>query len=143
MPRGEEGFDVCGISTMVACMRADSLSDILLNRRNKVIQTQAIESEIRSLETAGQRRHIERLRSLDLLSGNLVGPKSVCFEGLSDAVGGEIGVLPAVGAVAGLLAPVAIPGGCAVVGLGGVVVAFAVAADEEELVSGVGGCSAV
>lgn len=63
-----------------------------------------------------------------------MGPESIGLEGLSDTVGSEIGVLPAVCAVTGLLAPVAVPCGCAVVGLGGVVVAFAVTADEEELV---------
>jgi len=72
-----------------------------------------------------------------------VRPKSVGFEGLSDSVGGEIGVLPAVGAVAGLLAPVAVPGRSSVVGLSCVVVAFAVAADEEEFVGSVGGGIAV
>lgn len=63
-----------------------------------------------------------------------MGPEGVGFEGLSNAVGSEIGVLPAVGTVASLLAPVAVPGGCAVVGLGCVVVAFAVAANEEEFI---------
>jgi hypothetical protein len=60
-----------------------------------------------------------------------VGPECVGLEGLRDAIGSEISVFPAVCAVAGLLAPVAVPGWSAVVGLSGVVVAFAVAADEE------------
>ena len=70
-------------------------------------------------------------------------PKSVGFEGLGNAVGGEISVLPAVCAIADLLTPVAVPGGSAVVGLGCVVVAFAVAADEKEFVGSVGGGIAV
>lgn len=143
MPGWEEGFDVCCISTVIASVRADAFSDVLFDRRNKVVQTQAIESEVCSLEAAGQGGHVERLGGLNLLSGNLVGPESVGFEGLSNAVGREVGVLPAVGAVAGLLAPVTVPGGCAVVSLSSVVVAFAVTSNEKEFVGSVSGGIAV
>jgi len=55
VPGWEEGFDVCGVSTVIAGMRADALSDVFLDRRHKVVQAQAIESKVCSLEAASQR----------------------------------------------------------------------------------------
>jgi hypothetical protein len=78
---------------------------------------------------------------LNLLNGDLAGPECVGFDGLSDAVRSEVSILPAVGAVASLLTPVAVPGCIAVVGLSGVMIAFAMAADEEEFVCNV--CSGI
>ena len=59
-----------------------------------------------------------------------MAPEGIGFEGLSDAVGSEVGIFPAIGRIAGLLTPVAVPSGSSIVGLCGVVVAFSVTTDE-------------
>jgi hypothetical protein len=125
---------VSEIPTVITGMRANTLSNQFLDLRDKVIQTQSAECQVCSLQASSEGRHVKSLWRLDFLSGDLVGPECVGFEGLRDAIGSEISVFPAVCAVAGLLAPVAVPGWSAVVGLSCVVVAFAVAADEEEFV---------
>lgn len=132
--------DVFPITAAVARMPADALPEQLLHRRDERVrmrEREASEGEVGSHETAAQRAGVVALRGGDFLILDLSCPEGVDGLGLRDAGGGEVRVRPGDGGVAVQERVVAVPGWGAEVAFRGVVEAFAVAAEVEELVLGV------
>jgi hypothetical protein len=136
IPR-EAVVDVRAVAPAVARVAADALAEQLLHERDERAvprQRQLREGDVGRLQTAREGRRVVRLRERDLLQRDARGPEVGGDLRLRDPGGVEVRVGPDDGAVAVLLGPVAVPGGRAVVRLGSVVVALAVAAHEQHFV---------
>ena len=127
-------------------MLADALAEELLDEGAKRLvrgQRHAREGGVGRLQAASEGGDVEAVWGADFLRGDLVAPEGLGGLRLRDARGGQVRVGPESRAIAIEERPVAVPGGGAVEGLSGVVIAVAVAAHEEEFIGDVGGASAL
>ena len=127
----ERSRDIGARAASVARVDADALAQAVFDGRRERMrarQGEPGERVVRRLQAAPERRGVVALGRGDLLDGERVRPEGVGDECLCDARGVEVCVGPGGGGVAVDFGVVAVPGGRAVEGLGGVVVAFAVAA---------------
>jgi len=130
--------DVRPRAATVARVRADALAEALLDGGRKggpARQGEPREGQARGGQAAAQRAGVVRLGRGDLLVREQVLPEAVGCVCLLDARGRELRVGPGGRVVAVALAPVAVPRGRAEEGFRGIVVAFAVAAEEEQRVA--------
>ena len=119
----------------IARVDADALAQAVLDRRHERLRrrqqrAQPRERDVGRLQTPEEGRGVVGLGRGDLFDAQGVCPEVGGRLGLRDARRVEVCVRPGCAAVAVDFGPVAVPGGRAVEGLGGVVVAFAVAPEE-------------
>lgn len=114
-------------------MRADAFSQKLLDDGLEWIlvwQLDALKRQSRGIEAAIQGAGVVCLRRGDLLILDQMVPEILDFQSLLHTNFGQLSISPCYGAIAVKFGPIAIPGGCAEIGLSGIVKAFTMAGQE-------------
>lgn len=121
----------------ITSMHANSLSKKLLDSGYEQMaprQVKPIKRHLCSMQTSSQRRHVVALRRGDLLLADFGSPEIMRYLRLCHSGVSQLCVRPHYRAIAVQLGPVAVPRRSPVEGFGDVVRAFAVAAEDQELV---------
>lgn len=130
-------MDIRLVVATIASVLGDTFPQLFLDGGKEGVlrrQRKAGEGQISRGEATRERGHIVALRCADLLGFNARQPEFVGHQSLGDAVVGQFGVSPGCCSVADKKGPVTVPGGSTIVGLGGVVPAFTVSAQEQDFV---------